>query len=85
MYVVYSAEQALPIFLDNLVPSWAAILTSVTLVVLFGQVTCSKTFTTFFICIGCARRDLNVTTYAAAEALQQHQNKHSDSVSTVHK
>jgi metal transporter CNNM len=30
------AQQALPIFLDNLVPSWAALLTSVTLVVLFG-------------------------------------------------
>lgn len=30
--------QTLPIFLDKLVPPWAAILTSVTLILMFGEV-----------------------------------------------
>lgn len=30
--------QALPVFLDNLVPDWGAILISVTLILFFGEV-----------------------------------------------
>ena len=39
------ATEALPIFLDGLVPSWAAVLISVTLVLLFGEVIPTALFT----------------------------------------
>ena len=39
------AYEALPIFLDRLVPSWAAILLSTTLVLLFGEILPSAVFT----------------------------------------
>lgn len=37
-YCLFSPLQALPIFLDKLVPPWAAILISVTLILVFGEV-----------------------------------------------
>lgn len=37
-YYLFSPLQALPIFLDKLVPPWAAILISVTLILAFGEV-----------------------------------------------
>ena len=39
------ANEAMPIFLDALVPSWAAVLVSVTLVLVFGEVVPTATFT----------------------------------------
>ena len=39
------AYEALPLFLDNLVPSWAAILLSVTFLLIFGEVIPSAIFT----------------------------------------
>ena len=38
MFVSLSSFKALPIFLDKLVPPWAAILVSVTLILMFGEV-----------------------------------------------
>jgi hypothetical protein len=35
---LYYLSQALPIFLDSLVPSWGAVLISVTLILAFGEV-----------------------------------------------
>lgn len=40
-----AATEALPIFLDALVPSWAAVAISVTLVLLFGEVIPTALFT----------------------------------------
>ena len=37
-HIIFSPLQALPIFLDKLVPPWAAILISVTLILAFGEV-----------------------------------------------
>lgn len=39
------ANEAMPIFLDALVPSWAAVLVSVSLVLVFGEVVPTATFT----------------------------------------
>ena len=40
-----SVNEALPIFLDNIVPSWLAIILSVSLVLLFGEILPSAVFT----------------------------------------
>ena len=40
-----SVNEALPIFLDNIVPSWLAIVLSVSLVLLFGEILPSAVFT----------------------------------------
>lgn len=39
------ANEALPVFLDNLVPAWGAVLISVTLVLIFGEIIPSAIFT----------------------------------------
>ena len=40
-----AVNEALPIFLDSLVPSWLAIVLSVTLVLFFGEIIPSAIFT----------------------------------------
>jgi metal transporter CNNM len=40
-----AANEAMPIFLDRLVPSWAAVIVSVTLVLIFGEIVPTATFT----------------------------------------
>lgn len=47
IYVLFFMKQALPIFLDALLPAWGAILISVTLILAFGEVI-SHEFVFFF-------------------------------------
>lgn len=46
------AMEALPIFLDKLVPPWAAILTSVTLILMFGEILPQAVCTRYGLAIG---------------------------------
>ncbi|XP_059624055.1 DUF21 domain-containing protein At2g14520-like isoform X2 [Cornus florida] len=49
-----AAMEALPVFLDNLVPDWGAILISVTLILLFGEIVPQSVCTRYGLVIGAA-------------------------------
>jgi hypothetical protein len=44
------ANEALPLFLDRLVPTWASVIVSVTFVLIFGEIIPSAIFTVRYLC-----------------------------------
>jgi CBS domain containing-hemolysin-like protein len=44
------ANEALPLFLDRLVPTWASVIISVTFVLIFGEIIPSAIFTVRALC-----------------------------------